>query len=169
MSRWQKPFKQSDPINKVHILGVGFSYPPPAARYLLLIFLLIAHSSLLLAFAQPNTNTRPPNFSAEVFEIARDLRCPVCQGESAGESNATVAVEMRRIIAEQLAQGKSREEIDAFFVQRYGDWILSRPPTSGINILPWLSPFLGFGLLAFGLWRYQRVAKARAVSTNSDV
>lgn len=132
-------------------------------------FLLPLFAFLLFSLAQPASTTPPPDFSAEVFEIARDLRCPVCQGESAGESNAGVAVEMRRIIAEQLAQGKSREEIRAFFVQRYGDWILSQPPARGVNLLVWLSPLLGFAALGFALWRYQAAVKARSRRSAADV
>lgn len=124
---------------------------------------------LLLALAQPSPNTPPPDFSPEVFEIARELRCPVCQGESAAESNAGIAVEMRRIIAEQLAQGKSRAEIREFFVQRYGDWILYEPPARGLTLWVWLSPLVGLGLLGFGLWRYLARVRARAQLTASDV
>lgn len=124
---------------------------------------------LALALAQPSPNTPPPDFSPEVFEIARELRCPVCQGESAAESNAGIAVEMRRIIAEQLAQGKSRAEIREFFVQRYGDWILYEPPARGLTLWVWLSPLVGLGLLGFGLWRYLARVRARAQLTASDV
>lgn len=124
---------------------------------------------LALALAQPSPNTPPPDFSPEVFEIARELRCPVCQGESAAESNAGIAVEMRRIIAEQLAQGKSRAEIREFFVQRYGDWILYEPPARGLTLWVWLSPLVGLGLLGFGLWRYLARVRARALATASDV
>ncbi|GIW27207.1 MAG: hypothetical protein KatS3mg070_0570 [Meiothermus sp.] len=124
---------------------------------------------LALALAQPSPNTPPPDFSPEVFKIAGQLRCPVCQGESAAESNAGIAVEMRRIIAEQLAQGKSEAEIRAFFVQRYGDWILYEPPVRGLTLWVWLSPLLGLGLLGFGLWRYLARVRARALTTASDV
>jgi len=124
---------------------------------------------LALALAQPSPNTPPPDFSPEVFEIARELRCPVCQGESAAESNAGIAVEMRRIIAEQLAQGKSRAEIREFFVQRYGDWILYEPPARGLTLWVWLSPLVGLSLLGFGLWRYLAGVRARAQLTASDV
>jgi len=117
---------------------------------------------LALALAQPNPSTPPPDFSPRVFEIARALRCPVCQGESAAESNAGIAVEMRRIIAEQLAQGKTEAEIRQFFVERYGDWILYEPPARGLTLLIWLSPLVGLGLLGFGLWRYLAQVKARA-------
>jgi cytochrome c-type biogenesis protein CcmH len=90
--------------------------------------LLLLLSLWLPALAQEGP---PPDLSPEVFRIARELRCPVCQGESAAESNSGVAVEMRRLIAEMLKEGKSEEEIKAFFVERYGEWILYEPPRRG--------------------------------------
>lgn len=132
---------------------------------------LVALGLWIWAFslAQPTPNTPPPDFSPRVFEIARELRCPVCQGESAAESNAGIAVEMRRIIAEQLAEGKSEAEIRQFFVQRYGDWILYEPPARGLTLWVWLSPLIGLGLLGFGLWRYLSRVRAQAKAPLTDV
>ncbi|WP_027881690.1 cytochrome c-type biogenesis protein [Meiothermus rufus] len=124
---------------------------------------------LFFALAQPIPNTPPPDLSPQVFEIAKTLRCPVCQGESAAESNAGIAVEMRRIIAEQLAQGKSEAEIRRFFVERYGDWILYEPPARGLTLWVWLSPLLGLGLLVYGLWRYQARIRAQAQRLAAEV
>ncbi|RDI96009.1 cytochrome c-type biogenesis protein CcmH [Meiothermus sp. QL-1] len=119
--------------------------------------------------AQPAPNTPPPDFPPQVFEIARELRCPVCQGESAAESNAGIALEMRRIIAEKLAQGESPAEIKQFFVERYGDWILYNPPARGATLWVWLSPLVGLLLLGYGLWRYQAQVRARAEQTALQV
>ncbi len=131
--------------------------------------LLFLAGLLLFALAQPTPNTPPPDLSPQVFEIAKTLRCPVCQGESAAESNAGIAVEMRRIIAEQLAQGKSEAEIRRFFVERYGDWILYEPPARGLTLWVWLSPLLGLGLLGYGLWRYQARVRAQAQRLAAEV
>ncbi len=98
----------------------------------------------------------PPDLSPEVFAIARELRCPVCQGESAAESNAGVAVEMRRLIAEMLQEGKTEAEIKAFFVDRYGEWILYEPPRKGLTLWVWLLPLAGLLLLGAGLFAYFR-------------
>lgn len=98
----------------------------------------------------------PPDLSPEVFRIARELRCPVCQGESAAESNSGVAQEMRRLIAEMLKEGKTKEEIKAFFVERYGEWILYAPPRRGVTLWVWVLPFLGLLLLGLGLSAYFR-------------
>ncbi len=114
-----------------------------------------------LAFAQTPTGQPPPDLDPEVFKIANQLRCPVCQGESAGESNAGVSQEMRRQIAEMLKEGKSEEAIKRYFVERYGEWILYAPPKRGINWLLWAAPALGLLLIGFGLWRYLAEAKRR--------
>lgn len=96
----------------------------------------------------------PPDLSSEVFEIARTLRCPVCQGESAAESNSGVAQEMRRLIAEMLKEGKRPEEIRRFFVDRYGDWILYEPPKRGVTLWVWVLPFVLLVPLALGVFRF---------------
>lgn len=123
---------------------------------------LLLLTLLGLALAQPPQTAPPPDLSPEVFRIAKGLRCPVCQGESASESNSGVAQEMRRLIAEQLAQGKSEAEIRQFFVERYGPWILYEPPKQGLTLWVWLSPLIGLALLAYGLWRYLAATRARA-------
>mgnify|MGYP003406777306 CR=1 FL=1 len=104
---------------------------------------------LLMAFFLPALaqEAPPPDLPPEVFRIARELRCPVCQG---------VAVEMRRIIAEMLQEGKTEEEIKAFFVERYGEWILYAPPRRGVTLWVWVLPVLGLLLLGLGLFAYFR-------------
>jgi cytochrome c-type biogenesis protein CcmH len=110
------------------------------------------------------SQTPAADFSAEVFALANQLRCPVCQGESAGESNASIALEMRRIIAEQLAAGKTPAQVRQFFVDRYGDWILYAPPRRGLNLWVWLSPIIGLGLLGLALYNYQNRIRKHSVS-----
>ncbi len=114
-----------------------------------------------LVYAQTPTGEPPPDLSPEVFRIASELRCPVCQGESAAESNAGVSQEMRRQIAEMLREGKSEEAIKQYFVERYGEWILYAPPKRGINWMLWLAPLVGLSLIGFGLWRYLALAQRR--------
>lgn len=135
---------------------------PALLAWMLALGLLVG-----LAFAQ--NSSPPPDLSSRVYDIARELRCPVCQGESAAESNADISVEMRRIIAEQLAQGKSEAQIKAYFVQRYGDWILYDPPRHGATLWIWLSPLLGLGLLGWVLWRYQSRLRQRAQMASAEV
>ena len=84
------------------------------------------------------------NFDLEdrVREIASELRCVVCQNLSVADSPSDLAKEMRNLVREQVQQGKSREEIQAYFVSRYGEYVLLSPPKRGFNLLVWGLPFL---------------------------
>ncbi len=77
-----------------------------------------------------------------VFDLSRQLRCPVCTSESTADSNAEISVQMRETIQEQIIQGKTDAEILAFFQVRYGDWILLEPPKRGIHLLVWILPVI---------------------------
>ena len=106
--------------------------------------------ALLLALpaqsqAPPSPDSRPPTASEAALEqrtreVAAELRCPVCQGESIQESPAELAQEMKALVREQLAAGRTPEEVKAYFVARYGEWILLRPTTTGVNALLYVLP-----------------------------
>ncbi len=85
-------------------------------------------------------------------EVARELRCPVCQNLSVADSPSELAQEMRGVIRERLRAGQTPEEIKAYFVAKYGDWILLSPRPGGIGWLVWVGPFAGAaaGLLVAG-------------------
>ncbi len=77
---------------------------------------------------------------ARVFELAGQLRCPVCTSESVAESSSPTSLEMREMIQEQIALGRSDAEVLAYFQDRYGDWILLEPPKRGLHLLVWILP-----------------------------
>ena len=76
----------------------------------------------------------------QVLDIAKDLRCTVCQNQPVAESNAELAHDMRAIIREQIQAGKSRDEIVKYFVDRYGDYVLMNPPKHGSGTIVWAGP-----------------------------
>ena len=96
----------------------------------------LAAAGLLRAAA----STGPTSDAERVEQIAATLRCPTCQGLSVADSPSKVANGMRDIIAEQLAAGRTPEEIQAWFVDRYGEWILLAPPPSGMGWAVWALP-----------------------------
>ena len=88
--------------------------------------------------------------------VASKLRCPVCRNQSVLESSSTLAREMQAEIKRRLARGESPEEVKAYFVSRYGEWVLLKPRAEGINLVVYLLPalaLLGGGLLAWRLVR----------------
>jgi len=79
---------------------------------------------------------------ARTTAVASTLRCPVCQGESIQDSPADLARDMRALVREQLRAGRTPEEVKAYFVGRYGEWILLEPKMTGLNILLYAFPVL---------------------------
>ncbi len=93
------------------------------------------------------------------FNIGKQLRCPVCQGMPIAESPATMAQDMMRLVREKLAAGQSPEEINQYFINRYGEWVMLKPEARGFNWLVWLLPPLSLGLCA--LWALSYVGRKR--------
>ena len=95
--------------------------------------------------AAPPPGARPVS-EQTVHEVAAQLRCVVCQALSVADSPSETANQMRAIVRERLATGESPEQVRAYFVEKYGDWILLSPPKSGFTLLVWLVPFVGLGI-----------------------
>ena len=111
---------------------------------------------LILAGNTPAAVVEETELDIQVREIAKTLRCTVCQTENIWESGAPLAKQMRDAIRERLIQGHSSEDIHAYFLSRYGDYILMQPPKRGVNWLIWIAPFLL--LLIGGFFLYKEVA-----------
>lgn len=83
-----------------------------------------------------------PALEARVLKIAEELRCLVCQNETIAASQADLAKDLRQQIREQLTQGRTQAEILDFMAQRYGDFVLYRPPLKFSTVLLWAGPFV---------------------------
>jgi cytochrome c-type biogenesis protein CcmH len=89
-----------------------------------------------------------PALEARVEAVGLELRCLVCQNQTIADSQAGLAVDLRNQIREQIKAGKSEQEIKDYMVQRYGDFVLYRPPMKATTVLLWVGPF---ALMAIGI------------------
>jgi len=124
-------------------------------RFRNMIGLMMLWPVLAMAQAAPQTVQEDP-LDRQVLEIAKDLRCAVCQNQPVSESNADLAKDMRQVIREQLQAGKSRDEIVNYFVTRYGDYVLMKPPADRAGLPLWVAPPLALLVLALGGWLFVR-------------
>lgn len=101
-----------------------------------------------------------PVQAARYQELAEELRCLVCQNQSLADSHADLAGDLRREIYQKMQEGASNEEIVDFLVQRYGDFVLYRPPVRPTTYLLWFGPalllLLGFGVFVVAMRRRNR-------------
>ena len=108
------------------------------------------------AFAAPR-EAAPTAFDPiahqRVVEVSEQLRCLVCQNQSIADSNAELAVDLRNQVIEQVKAGKTNKEIVDYMVERYGDFVLYKPPFKANTVILWLGPVALFlvGLAAFYL------------------
>ena len=104
-----------------------------------------------------------PALEARVLKIAEELRCLVCQNETIAASQADLAKDLRQQIREQLTQGRTQPEILDFMAQRYGDFVLYRPPLKFSTVLLWAGPFvlllLAAGVLLMNIRRRDPLAE----------
>jgi cytochrome c-type biogenesis protein CcmH len=100
-----------------------------------------------------------------VHEVAAKLRCVVCQNLSVADSPSEMANQMRDIVRQRLAAGETPEQVIAYFVERYGEWILLSPAPHGLNLLVWAAPavavLVGLAAVAFLIRRWTRPASTR--------
>ena len=111
--------------------------------------------------ARAQQPARPASVSEQVvYEVASELRCVVCQNLSVADSPSEMAGQMRAIVRERLAAGESPAQVRAYFVDKYGDWILLSPPRRGFTLLVWVVPYvvalLGVALVAVLVTRWTR-------------
>lgn len=97
---------------------------------------------------------------ARTAQVASELRCPVCQGLSIQDSPSELSQQMRAVVKDQLRAGKTPEEVKAYFVSKYGEWILLEPKPHGFNILVYAMPVLlvlvGLGVIFVAVRKWTR-------------
>ena len=129
----------------------------------LLCALLICLGVTSLAFANDAAPLADdPALEARMTRIASELRCLVCQNQTIADSNADLAQDLRRQVREMLRKGDDDAKIINYMTDRYGDFVLYRPPVKGTTLLLWFGPalmlLLGFGALALVMRRRARAS-----------
>jgi cytochrome c-type biogenesis protein CcmH len=129
---------------------------------------------ICLLLVNPLSAATTPDVDEQTQNIAKELRCVVCQNLSVADSPSEMAQQMRGVVREQLQAGKTPEEIKDFFVSKYGDWVLLAPKTQGFSLIIWLLPFVVLVLgIALSLWLVRRWSakktKIIASSIGSDL
>ena len=132
--------------------------------------LLLSFSSSILA-----ESIEAKAFSDDAQEIRyraliNDIRCPVCQGQSIGGSNAGLAKDLREQVRKMIIKNNSDDEIQQFMVDRYGDFVVFKPPVNKNTYLLWFAPFTFLGLVLFffirSLLSKKKTTKTQTIDTS---
>lgn len=107
----------------------------------------------LIVFLSTPVFSEDPDLDKRVNSLAQELRCLVCQNQTLADSNAPLALDLRNQVREQLAAGRSEQDVIDFMVARYGDFVLYRPPLKASTLFLWAGPFLFLLLGAYLLYR----------------
>ena len=157
--------------NTTHTKVSHFSQHRPLYMLVAALVIMVAIWTWL-AFSAPKQET----LDQHVRNIASQLRCPVCQGESVADAPATLAQQMRGVIRQQIQEGKSDQQIVQYFINRYGAQnIVWSPPWQGFTILAWLVPLVlllsGLILLFFVFrdWQLHGSALAQSTTTHEEL
>lgn len=102
------------------------------------------------------------NLEQRTSAVASELRCPVCQGLSIQDSPSELAQQMRAVVRDQLAAGRTPDEVKHYFVDKYGEWILLEPQAQGFNVLVYVLPvaavLAGAAVVVIAVRRWSRPA-----------
>ena len=122
-------------------------------------------SALAAAQVFEQREFQSPEHERRYQDLVSELRCLVCQNQNLADSNAALATDLRDIVYDMIQDGKGDDEILEFMVDRYGDFVLYRPPLVAKTAALWAGPFL---LLTIGLWfLFRQIRRRAAVTTDA--
>jgi cytochrome c-type biogenesis protein CcmH len=131
-------------------------------RVLAALVLMLVTSALIAGEAAPAA--QDPALEKRVTALAEELRCLVCQNQSLADSNADLAIDLKNQVREKIKQGMTDQQIVAYMVERYGDFVLYRPPVKATTFLLWFGPLLlligSLGALFYRLSRHPKTPPA---------
>ena len=131
-------------------------------KFIFYIFFIVP-----VVFAENNINDK----NQDAYDLYKELRCLVCQNQSLLESNAPLALDLRKVVLDKLEEGYTKEDVKTFLVERYGEFILLKPKYSVQNILLWVGPilFLLIGVfVTFNFLRKQSMNKEEGISLSKE-
>lgn len=135
---------------------------------LMLILSIIIGLPLNVVAVEPSEILQNPQLETRARSLSQNIRCLVCQNQSIDDSNASLAKDLRKIVREQLVSGASDDEIYNFLIERYGDFVLLRPPVKATTYILWYGPlfifFAGLVLSALFLIRRKRILPEEPLS-----
>ena len=124
----------------------------------LLLIATVLVAAAAIAFLALRGPAAPSSLEDRARRVAQGLRCPACQNLSVADSPSAIAGEIRRDITRRLAAGLPADAITAYYVSRYGPWILLSPPKSGVTLVAWVLPLVlvaaGLALVTIALRRW---------------
>lgn len=127
-------------------------------KYILSTIVWVMMSFSVLAIGVDEVRLANPAQEARAQELMKQLRCLVCQNQSIVDSDASLAKDLRIIVRERIIAGDSDEQVLTYMTNRYGDWVLLKPPFDGATIILWLSPLV---LLVIGFFIVLRTQQKR--------
>ena len=131
-----------------------------AARALILLLALLFAPAAWAV--EPDEMLKDPVLESRARELSKHLRCLVCQNQSIDDSAAPLARDLRILVRERLVAGDGDDKVLAYLTQRYGSFVLLKPPVNPATYLLWFGPFAVLALGALGLWRVARRRPAEA-------
>lgn len=134
----------------------------------MLILSIIISLPLNVVAVEPSEILQNPQLETRARSLSQNIRCLVCQNQSIDDSNASLAKDLRKIVREQLVSGASDDEIYNFLIERYGDFVLLRPPVKATTYILWYGPlfifFAGVVVSALFLIRRKRILPEEPLS-----
>lgn len=113
---------------------------------LLILFLAIINLPSSSFAVEPTEILQNPQLESRARVLSKNIRCLVCQNQSIDDSNASLAKDLRKVVREQLVNGASDEEIFDFLIERYGDFVLLKPPVKPSTYMLWYGPIILFSI-----------------------
>lgn len=135
-------------------------------QWLLVVFVMIGSFGAPLQAQEPEKVPLTTEQEQRFHRLANELRCLVCQNQSIAESNAPLAQDLKERVRRQISEGRSDEEIKNYMRDRYGDFVLYKPPFNAVTAVLWISPLILLGVGA--IWLALRMRRARADDLPDD-